>query len=89
MVDKPPTQDKILQAGIRPWELPEHRPNLTLSRAAYKPYSTFVLLIFVILDSYARSLPKRKPSSRKRLANLVFDRVIPKYEAWDPVPVAR
>jgi len=42
MVDKPPTQDNILQAGIRLWELPDHRPNLTLSRAAYKPYSTVV-----------------------------------------------
>ncbi|KKY25628.1 putative nadh-ubiquinone oxidoreductase subunit [Phaeomoniella chlamydospora] len=40
MVDKPPTQDKIMQLGIRPWEVTEPRPNLTLSRAAYKPYST-------------------------------------------------
>ncbi|OJJ48869.1 hypothetical protein ASPZODRAFT_61016 [Penicilliopsis zonata CBS 506.65] len=40
MIDAPPTADKILQTGIRKWELPEHRPNQTLSRAAYKPYST-------------------------------------------------
>lgn len=40
MVDAPPTQDKILQTGLRAWELPEHRPNPTLSRGAYKPYST-------------------------------------------------
>ncbi|EAW12564.1 complex I NDUFA12 subunit family protein [Aspergillus clavatus NRRL 1] len=40
LVDVPPTQDKILQLGVRAWELPEHRPNPTLSRAAYKPYST-------------------------------------------------
>ncbi|KAG2017132.1 hypothetical protein GB937_005730 [Aspergillus fischeri] len=40
MVDAPPTQDKILQTGLRAWELPEHRPNLTLSRGAYKTYST-------------------------------------------------
>ncbi|ODH51611.1 hypothetical protein GX48_02281 [Paracoccidioides brasiliensis] len=40
MVDKPPTQDVLMQTGVRPWELSEHRPNLTLSRAAYKPYST-------------------------------------------------
>jgi hypothetical protein len=42
MVDAPPTQDKILQTGLRAWELPEHRPNLTLSRGAYKTYSTLV-----------------------------------------------
>lgn len=42
MVDVPPTQDKILQTGLRAWELPEHRPNPTLSRGAYKPYSTLV-----------------------------------------------
>lgn len=40
MVDKPPTEDKILQMGQRPWELKEHRPNPTFSRGAYKPYST-------------------------------------------------
>ncbi|KAI9843479.1 MAG: NADH dehydrogenase 1 alpha subcomplex subunit 12 ndufa12/DAP13 [Sclerophora amabilis] len=40
IVDKPPSADPILKMGVRPWELPEHRPNLTASRAAYKPYST-------------------------------------------------
>ncbi|RAO73650.1 uncharacterized protein BHQ10_009662 [Talaromyces amestolkiae] len=40
MVDAPPTIDKLLQTGVRPWELPEHRGNLTLSRGAYMPYST-------------------------------------------------
>ncbi|KAH6684484.1 NADH-ubiquinone oxidoreductase subunit B17.2 [Halenospora varia] len=39
-VDKPPTQDPILQTGVRPWELPKHNPNLTFSRSAYKPYAT-------------------------------------------------
>jgi NADH:ubiquinone oxidoreductase subunit len=42
MVDAPPTADKILQSGHRTWEIPEHRPNLTLSRAAFKTYSTYV-----------------------------------------------
>lgn len=42
MVDSPPNQDKILQSGIRKWEAPKHIPNLTQSRAAYKPYSTYV-----------------------------------------------
>ncbi|KAJ5146294.1 uncharacterized protein N7515_000858 [Penicillium bovifimosum] len=40
MVDAPPAADKILEGGIRHWELPEHRPNPTLSRSAYKTYST-------------------------------------------------
>ncbi|RDW78760.1 complex I NDUFA12 subunit family protein [Aspergillus mulundensis] len=40
MVDAPPTQDKLMQTGARTWELREHRPTLTLSRAAFKTYST-------------------------------------------------
>ncbi|KUJ11695.1 NADH-ubiquinone oxidoreductase subunit B17.2 [Mollisia scopiformis] len=40
MVDKPPTQDPILQTQVRPWELPDHRPNFTASRGAFKTYST-------------------------------------------------
>ena len=40
MVDKPPTQDKILQTMQRPWELREHRMNPTQTRGAYKPYNT-------------------------------------------------
>ncbi|KAI9807289.1 MAG: hypothetical protein M1833_000032 [Piccolia ochrophora] len=39
-VDKPPSEDPILQTGVRPWEIKEHRPNLTASRAAFKTYST-------------------------------------------------
>lgn len=41
-VDKPPTQDKILQTMQRPWELREHRMNPTQSRGAYKPYNTVI-----------------------------------------------
>ncbi|KAM3080993.1 hypothetical protein ACMFMF_002908 [Clarireedia jacksonii] len=40
MVDKPPTEDPILRTGVRPWELPDHRPNMTASRSAFKTYST-------------------------------------------------
>ena len=40
LVDKPPTEDAILRTQQRVWELPDHRPNLTASRAAYKTYST-------------------------------------------------
>ncbi|KAI4177739.1 MAG: hypothetical protein LQ343_000203 [Gyalolechia ehrenbergii] len=40
LVDKPPTEDAILRLGQRSWESPEHRENLTASRAAFKTYST-------------------------------------------------
>jgi hypothetical protein len=42
MVDAPPNVDKLMQGGHRVWELPEHRANPTLSRAAFKTYSTYV-----------------------------------------------
>lgn len=42
MVDKPPSEDPLLQFGKRPWESPETKVNLTLSRGAYRPYSTCV-----------------------------------------------
>jgi hypothetical protein len=42
MVDAPPFADKIMQTGVRHWELPDHRANPTLSRAAFKTYSTYV-----------------------------------------------
>ncbi|MCJ1275611.1 NADH dehydrogenase 1 alpha subcomplex subunit 12 ndufa12/DAP13 [Puttea exsequens] len=40
LVDKPPSEDAVLRTGQRKWEIPEVRPNLTATRAAYKPYST-------------------------------------------------
>ncbi|KAI9772935.1 MAG: NADH dehydrogenase 1 alpha subcomplex subunit 12 ndufa12/DAP13 [Geoglossum simile] len=40
LVDKPPKDDPILQTGVRAWEQKSHRANPTLSRSAYKPYST-------------------------------------------------
>lgn len=42
MVDKAPTEDPILRRQVRVWEPKEHRPVLTWSRSAYKPYSTYV-----------------------------------------------
>ena len=39
MVDKPPTEDALLRTGQRSWEL-EHKPNLTMTRGAFKTYST-------------------------------------------------
>lgn len=40
LFDKPPSEDALLKTGQTSWEIPEHRPNLTASRAAYKTYST-------------------------------------------------
>lgn len=41
MVDAPPTVDKLMQPQLRAWEPKEHRPVLTASRSAYKPYNTY------------------------------------------------
>jgi hypothetical protein len=46
MVDKSPAEDKLIYSGVRPWEPKEHKPVLTASRSAYKPYSTYVELVF-------------------------------------------
>lgn len=40
MVDKPPSEDKIMQKQLRAWEPKEHRPVLSASRSSYKPYNT-------------------------------------------------
>jgi len=40
LVDKPPTEDVMLQPNRRRWESVVHVPNLTATRGAYKPYST-------------------------------------------------
>ena len=40
MIDKAPTEDKLLEMGLRPWESPTPRTNYTLSRGAYRPYNT-------------------------------------------------
>jgi len=40
LVDKPPSEDKIMAVGVRPWESKEPKINLTGTRGAYRPYST-------------------------------------------------
>ena len=32
--------DELMRMGTRDWELPGHRPNMTFTRGAYRPYST-------------------------------------------------
>ena len=38
--DKPPTEDRIMELGIRPWESKIPRTTMTLTRGAYRPYNT-------------------------------------------------
>jgi NADH dehydrogenase [ubiquinone] 1 alpha subcomplex assembly factor 2 len=40
-VDTPPNEDPISKTA-RSWAKPYHIPNWTLTRGAYKPYSTYV-----------------------------------------------
>ena len=40
MVDKPPTEDSLLQTKTRKWELPGPAPQVTGTRGAYRPYNT-------------------------------------------------
>ncbi|KAL9068531.1 MAG: hypothetical protein Q9157_006479 [Trypethelium eluteriae] len=54
MVDKPPSADPINQTRVREWEPKEHRPTLTWSRSAYRPYST-------TKNKYSAWVPEAKP----------------------------
>lgn len=40
VVDLPPNKDPIMQREVREWEPKEHKPVLTMSRSAYRPYNT-------------------------------------------------
>lgn len=40
MVDKPPSEDKVLQRNQRYWEPAVHRPVLSMTRSAFKTYNT-------------------------------------------------
>lgn len=40
MVDKAPSEDKLLQRSVRPWEPATHVPVLTASRSAFKTFNT-------------------------------------------------
>lgn len=40
LTDKPPNVDANMMHRKKPWEKPDHVPNLTWTRGAYKPYST-------------------------------------------------
>jgi len=73
MVDKSPAEDKLVASGVRPWEPKEHKPVLTASRSAYKPYSTYV-------ESHITHSWKH---------SLTCHRVKNKYTPWQPVCAPR
>ena len=82
-VDKPPSEDALLRTGQRSWELTEHRPNVTMSRAAYRPYSTYVL--FSPLPILDESMAGTEGVVAMQVADNVFSRVKPKGgSAWIP-----
>ncbi len=73
MVDKPPSEDKLLQRGVRVWEGGMHRPLLTMTRSAYKPYSTYVFAHRVVVTS----------------TGLTSFRTKNKVQPWKPVALSR
>ena len=42
LVDKPPSEDPLLQRQVRTWEPKEHKPVMSASRSAFKTYNTYV-----------------------------------------------
>lgn len=64
MVDKPPTEDKIMQRQLRAWEPKEHRPTLTWSRSGFKTYSTYVEEFWICWRVLTGSLGPRPSTSR-------------------------
>ena len=69
LVDKPPTEDKIMALGVRPWESKEPKINMTLSRAAYRPYSTYAKNPTSVLTTADRH--STEPSRNTMLGNLL------------------
>lgn len=68
MVDKSPVEDPLLYSGVRPWEPKEHKPVLTASRSAYKPYSTYA--------EFPHAFSRKHSLTRNRVKN--------KYTPWQP-----
>ncbi|KAF2750247.1 NDUFA12-domain-containing protein [Sporormia fimetaria CBS 119925] len=54
MVDTPPSADPIARTGVREWEPKDHKPTLTWSRSAYRPYNT-------VKNKYTPWVPVAKP----------------------------
>ncbi|KAI9661589.1 MAG: hypothetical protein M1821_008827 [Bathelium mastoideum] len=76
MVDKPPSEDPINQTRVREWEPKEHRPTLTWTRSAYRPYSTYV-------ESATMTRKVRIPKELSFSADTPL-RTKNKYSAWVP-----
>lgn len=71
-IDTPPPQDP-LYGKPRSWAKPVHIPNLTFSRAAYKPYNTYA----------------SPPTPHCFAHPLTACRVKAKTKAWEPVALPR
>ncbi len=73
MVDKPPSEDPIMQRHQRPWEPANHLPTMTASKSAFRTYSTYVppfacmgyvvrrLMLHRTKNKYNAWLPKAAP----------------------------
>lgn len=72
-IDKPPTEDPLAKIP-RSWAKPYHIPNLTATRAAYKPYSTYVTI-------HSAGVPGLHTNH--------FFRTKAKIESWEPNAVSR
>jgi type IV secretory pathway TrbF-like protein len=90
MVDKPPTEDALMRVGQHAWELPEHTANMTLSRGAFKTYSTYALSLWL---SRLGGLMKAKGWMHvalggwlimRRLLTYCLYRTKPKISPWVP-----
>jgi len=82
LVDKAPNADLILKTGVRPWELKEHRPNLTATRAAFKTYSTWVSSF--IWDYFRAKRMAIFKLDCQRFELTISYSVLPKITAWNP-----
>lgn len=63
-VDKPPTEDAMLNPGTRPFEPTKAIPNYTQTRGAFKTYNTCVCLT-VVVGGMLTSFPGPSPRSRR------------------------
>ena len=60
MVGDPPSVDKLLQRQVRMWEPEEHRPVLSMTRSAYKTYSTYVKSYISICNELGADLSQHE-----------------------------
>ena len=74
MVDRPPSEDKIMQRHERVWEPEKHLPTMTASKSAFRTYSTYVKVASINFKTHPKLM-------RYRTKN--------KYAAWEPEATRR